>query len=336
MKIKLNSKQIREILIGITIVLLALSANIILSKNLPIKSSNSSVDYSLSTKNDKELLKELQADPKKMITVNIFILSFVAFFLLGIVNFALLSKSIGNRSKMLKDKREKNFPKALPFSKALLCLSSVYLWYTISKESQLLISLLNEKPSFTFILIMTFFIQILSIISIINLSSIKFFRFSKKLLAQIPTIVYFYLALIPSSIALASISGIVASKYGFPLEPMPLIGIMASGKLSCFAYTLLGIEAVIFAPIFEELLFRGVIFASLRKKFSFGFSALVSGMIFSILHEHYLSFLPILLLAVAFSYLYERTRNLFYPIALHAIYNGVSLLSITLLKDIIN
>lgn len=336
MRINFRSTRLKEIIIGLTLILLSALSNLVLNANLPIQKTSSTSEYKLENKSNVEISEALEADPNKLIILNFLGIGFVAAFIFGIVNFILLSKNIYNRSLIRKGKSSVDFAKALPFPKALLCIASVYLWFTLSKTGQIFTLIQLGNININHSLIMTFIVQILSIISMIYLSSINFFRFSKRIIKQIPAIFYFYLALIPSSMLLAMLSGMIAKIFQYPIEPMPLIEIMASGKLSNFAYILLGIEAVVFAPIFEELLFRGVIFACLRKKFSFTFSALVSAMIFSFVHEHYLSFLPIVLLAITFSYLYEKTKNLLYPIILHAIYNGFSLLSVTLLKDIIN
>lgn len=333
-----NRKKIyfKETLIALAIILCSITTNFILHRSLPIKESPSISSHNIKLESDQELLKTIEGNPKKMILVNLLTIGFIVFFIFGIINLFLISRSIRQKNKNSKAIRTHSFSKTMPLNKALLCISSVFLWYTVSKESQIISSLFSQKISFTYLLILTFFIQLISILSIIDLSPLQLIRLRPKFLRQIPKIFYFYLALIPATLLMSSISGAIANHLGLPLEPMPLIGIMANGKISTFAYILIGIEAIIFAPIFEELLFRGVIFGFLRKKFSFAFSATVSGIIFSIMHEHYLSFLPILVLAITFSYLYERTKNLAYPILLHAIYNGMSILSVTILKDIIN
>lgn len=336
MQIKIKTSIKKDLLSGLLLIALAASVNLILHKNIPLKSSGLDPKYKIEQADDAKMLKKLEANPQKALMLNFLGLGFIAAFILGIANIFLINNKIYNRQKALAQKRRFDFPKAIPFSKAILLLSTVYLWFTISKQSQLMTMIYYRDIDISFNLVMTFIVQALSIVSILGLTDINFVRIKSKLIKQIPAVFNFYFALIPSSMLLASLSAIVADKLSFPIEPMPLIEIMASGELSKLSYILLAIEAVIFAPIFEELLFRGVIFAALRSKFSFGFSALVSAIIFSVLHEHYLSFLPILLLAVVFSYLYERTKNLAYPILLHMIYNGFSLLSVSLLKDIIN
>ncbi|TKS57811.1 MAG: CAAX protease family protein [Nitrospira sp.] len=46
------------------------------------------------------------------------------------------------------------------------------------------------------------------------------------------------------------------------------------------------VEYVIFAPVFEELAFRGLLFAILRRKFRFLPAALISASIFAIAHGY--------------------------------------------------
>ncbi len=82
--------------------------------------------------------------------------------------------------------------------------------------------------------------------------------------------------------------------------------------------------AVVFAPIAEEMLFRGILLPILAKKIGVAASVIITSAIFSAIHMHLPSFLPLfaLSLALAISYLYWR--NLLIPIFIHAIFNLIS------------
>ena len=101
---------------------------------------------------------------------------------------------------------------------------------------------------------------------------------------------------------------------------MPAVALFLKEK-SVVNTILLFLEGVILAPVFEEFFFRGVIYGFLRKKTSVGFSAVVSGIIFSLLHANVLAFLPILILGVGLACVYERTKTIAASILMHSLHN---------------
>ena len=50
--------------------------------------------------------------------------------------------------------------------------------------------------------------------------------------------------------------------------------------------TILFLEVAVLAPIFEEVIFRGIVFASLRRRFGWLISAVLSAVIFAIVHGY--------------------------------------------------
>jgi len=100
--------------------------------------------------------------------------------------------------------------------------------------------------------------------------------------------------------------------------------------LSGGAATVLAILlAVVFAPITEEIVFRGVLFRALADKLGMWPGAILSSAVFAVIHFEVLFSQPLalvglftvgLLLAIA----YHRTGSLLVPIIGHAVFNGVS------------
>lgn len=90
-----------------------------------------------------------------------------------------------------------------------------------------------------------------------------------------------------------------------------------------------GIEYVVFAPLFEELAFRGILFAILRRKFSFLPAALISAGIFAVAHGYGLiGFASVLWSGLLWAWLYEKTGSLLPGILAHAINNLLVCLSV--------
>lgn len=82
------------------------------------------------------------------------------------------------------------------------------------------------------------------------------------------------------------------------------------------------VEYVVFAPLFEELAFRGLLFAILRRKFRFLPAALMSAGIFGVAHGYGLvGLLSVCWSGVLWAWIYEKTGSLLPGILAHAINN---------------
>ena len=88
---------------------------------------------------------------------------------------------------------------------------------------------------------------------------------------------------------------------------------------------LLGLMAVIFAPFVEELLFRGILFTTLQQYLPRWIAVWGSAIFFGLVHANMVSLIPLTLLAVLLTRLYERTGNLWAPIFAHAIFNSINI-----------
>ena len=66
----------------------------------------------------------------------------------------------------------------------------------------------------------------------------------------------------------------------------------------------------IFGPIAEELVFRGMVFRTLRKGFPFAVAALLSGVCFGIYHMNWVQGVYASCLGVVLAFVYERTRSI--------------------------
>ena len=79
--------------------------------------------------------------------------------------------------------------------------------------------------------------------------------------------------------------------------------------------------ALVAAPLFEEFIFRGLIFGGLRRSFGVWPATLASAAVFAIMHPA-ISLLPVFVMGVCAALVYERTRSLLAPMLLHAAYNA--------------
>lgn len=83
-------------------------------------------------------------------------------------------------------------------------------------------------------------------------------------------------------------------------------------------------------PFFEEVLFRGVLYAGLRGALGrFGAGAVSAGM-FALVHGDPQALLVLSALGALFAFLYERTGSLWPAVVAHALWNGTTTLVVTL------
>ena len=88
-------------------------------------------------------------------------------------------------------------------------------------------------------------------------------------------------------------------------------------------------EFVVLAPVFEELIFRGILFSSLRKKFSFPTSMVASGLIFALAHGYgVIAFMSVLWSGLLWAWTYERTGSVIPGMLAHAVNNGLVVYSL--------
>lgn len=86
-----------------------------------------------------------------------------------------------------------------------------------------------------------------------------------------------------------------------------------------------GLVTVVVVPLAEELVFRGILYPAIK---GYGFPRLAlwgTSALFAAIHFNLTIFLPLLLLALVLTWLYEKTDNLLAPIAAHSLFNAVNL-----------
>jgi membrane protease YdiL (CAAX protease family) len=94
----------------------------------------------------------------------------------------------------------------------------------------------------------------------------------------------------------------------------------------------LAAAAILLAPVAEEMLFRGILYPAVKQA---GFPHLAlwgTSALFAAVHTNLVTFVPLLVLALALTALYERTDNLLAPITAHATFNALNFGSLLLLE----
>lgn len=117
-----------------------------------------------------------------------------------------------------------------------------------------------------------------------------------------------------------------AAWFGMAADP---VHILRHNWLAVSVHFFIGI---LFQPVIEEFVFRGVFFDALIRRYRVGLAALILCVIFVVMHAPRIYFLPIAVLplgglAVLTVYARIRTGALIAPMMLHVAYNSVLLVS---------
>jgi membrane protease YdiL (CAAX protease family) len=117
--------------------------------------------------------------------------------------------------------------------------------------------------------------------------------------------------------------GLFLLRFGIQAQE-PIVPLFGDGKEALISVFVVG---AILAPMIEELVFRGFLFAGLRKQYRLSTATIVSGAIFGAIHLQPFAFPPLFLLGVILALLYERTGSLWAPILMHFCVNALALIA---------
>lgn len=132
-------------------------------------------------------------------------------------------------------------------------------------------------------------------------------------------------------LALGAVIGLTFSRL-FPNIPTPPNQAvpMLLGSPSAFGLIAVMILATVFAPLFEEIFFRGALFRALRQRLGVLTAVLLSASSFALLHPLPAGFFPIFALGTVFALLVQARNSLVPSIVAHALNNGLMLVVLLL------
>lgn len=140
--------------------------------------------------------------------------------------------------------------------------------------------------------------------------------------------------------SLGEITFVLGLSYFLNMIPIPeFIQELISSEDIAYPFLVTLIIGGIMAPIVEEILFRGILLKGLLKKYSLKKSAIVGGIMFSILHlPDIQNVLAIIVGSIVYSFVYAYTKSIVPTIILHMSYNTIATLfdELTLRLNILN
>ena len=86
----------------------------------------------------------------------------------------------------------------------------------------------------------------------------------------------------------------------------------------------MAVTAIIFAPITEELIFRGYLYPVVKRFTDRWFDSIFSGVLFGVIHFNVMALPMLALMGVILAVIYERSGSLWVPIGCHAAFNATS------------
>lgn len=109
---------------------------------------------------------------------------------------------------------------------------------------------------------------------------------------------------------------------GFDIDQVQEIGFKNTQGMG--QLVMAGAGLVILTPIYEELLFRGILFRGLRTRLPLWLSAGVASLVFALAHGQWNVAVDTFALGLALSFLVERSQSIVPAILLHMLKNGVA------------
>lgn len=135
------------------------------------------------------------------------------------------------------------------------------------------------------------------------------------------------------ALILGAISSAIMLQLGMKPEPQQAVQILQATE-SVWRRALYGFVAILVAPAAEEILFRGLVYPSIKQM---GFPRLAlwgTSVVFAATHVNVMALIPLTFVALMFTLLYEKTNNLLAPVLAHSVFNAVNFALLIFDKDI--
>jgi membrane protease YdiL (CAAX protease family) len=95
----------------------------------------------------------------------------------------------------------------------------------------------------------------------------------------------------------------------------------------------LGVFTVVIAPVAEEFIFRGMLYPFVKQAGWPRLAWVGVNFLFAVVHWNATALVPLFLLGLVLTWLYERTDSLLAPITAHAFFNAVNLVVLCLFQS---
>ncbi len=133
----------------------------------------------------------------------------------------------------------------------------------------------------------------------------------------------FYLAVVPPVEMLVLLTTALCRAAGITLTAQPITEQLIHSFSPTVVWFIV-ILAVVVAPLFEELMFRGLAYPALKRRWGTAPALILVSALFALTHLHLPSVAPLFALGLGLGLAYEVSGSLLAPIAMHALFNAVN------------
>jgi hypothetical protein len=133
----------------------------------------------------------------------------------------------------------------------------------------------------------------------------------------------FYLAMVPPLWVIGAASTLVLRLVKVESQPQLLADKLVSSDSSALVALLAGF-AIVVAPLFEELFFRGFAYPILKQRLGAVTALVTVSVVFALIHFNLPSMAPLFALSLGLGVVYEMTGSLLAPIVMHALFNAAN------------
>ncbi len=168
-----------------------------------------------------------------------------------------------------------------------------------------------------------------------NLRDLGFRLVSQSILSEIRFSLMAYVSLLP--MFLFSIAVVYAMSKVLALKPdsHALVHVFLNPETSPGLIATALLLAFILAPAMEELFFRGFCYPIFKAKFGRIGGMMLSAAIFAGVHMSWFAFLPIFILGLGLTLVYETRKSLITPIIFHSLHNSLFVGSFFIVKSLV-
>lgn len=134
--------------------------------------------------------------------------------------------------------------------------------------------------------------------------------------------VVFGIVILPIAWSLMRVSVLVLEWAGVTVEPQAAIRVMETLENHQLVWH--GLATVLVAPFAEELIFRGILYPAIKQHGYHKLALWGTSLIFALIHGSLALVVPLTVLAILLTLLYETTNNLISAIIAHSLFNAVN------------
>jgi membrane protease YdiL (CAAX protease family) len=131
------------------------------------------------------------------------------------------------------------------------------------------------------------------------------------------------LVILICALELGWLAGEILNRLGGSPQVQETVQIMQSTEAPA-RQVFYGVVAILMVPVAEEMLFRGLLYPTVKQIGCPRLALWGTSILFAASHVNLMAFVPLIYVAVMLTLLYEETNNLLAPILAHSLFNAAN------------